>query len=250
MKLVVKHADFAIYVTQKFLQERYPCVNRSVGVSNVVIKNVSEDVLNRRLDKIKNMDVRKISLMTTAGVDLHSKGQEYVVKAMRLLKDKGITCTYYLAGDGDKSYLMNFAKQVGVDNQLVFLGRLSLDRVFENIDEIDIYIQPSLQEGLPRALIEALSRSCPSLGARTAGIPELLDSECIFERKSPQSIATTIENIIKNNMEKYAKRNYIEGQKYLEYKLNRRRNEYFDYVEGSLNNTLVTKGCENIYDDE
>ncbi len=52
--------------------------------------------------------------------------------------------------------------------------------VFNWLETIDIYTQPSRQEGLPRALIEAMSRGLPAFGARTAGIPELLEKEFIF----------------------------------------------------------------------
>jgi len=48
------------------------------------------------------------------------------------------------------------------------------------LDEIDIYLQPSLAEGLPRSLIEALSRGCPIIASRCGGIPELLDDECLI----------------------------------------------------------------------
>lgn len=234
MKSVVKHADFALYVTQKFLQDRYPCPRESVGVSNVVIKSVDQDVLARRLEKIAHMDRKNISIMTTAGVSLHSKGQEYVVAAMGALKAKGILCTYYLAGDGDPEYLRGFARKAGVEDQLVFLGRIPLKEVYEFLDKMDLYIQPSLQEGLPRALIEAMSRSCPCLGARTAGIPELLDPECIVERKSPGSIAAAIEVLLESDLGKYARNNHEYSKRYLEENLNNRRNLYFRRVEAGV----------------
>jgi glycosyltransferase involved in cell wall biosynthesis len=52
--------------------------------------------------------------------------------------------------------------------------------VFDWLDAIDIYVQPSRQEGLPRALIEAMSRGLPAFGARTGGIPELIDEKFLF----------------------------------------------------------------------
>ena len=58
--------------------------------------------------------------------------------------------------------------------------------MFELLDECDIYLQPSLQEGLPRSVIEAMSRGCACIGAATAGIPELLESEYVVKRKSVQ----------------------------------------------------------------
>ncbi len=47
-------------------------------------------------------------------------------------------------------------------------------QVLDWLGAVDVYLQPSLQEGLPRALIEAMSQGCPALGAAAGGIVELL----------------------------------------------------------------------------
>nr|WP_305146428.1 glycosyltransferase family 4 protein [Holdemania filiformis] len=173
--------------------------------------------------------------MTSANVDLLSKGQEYVVKAINLLKQKGIRITYFLAGSGDQKYLLEIAKKYGVDDCLVFLGKLTLEEIFERIDNnIDIYIQPSLQEGLPRAVIEAMSRACPCLGARTAGIPELLDDDCIFKPKSAIDIAETIQKVCKNGLTEYAIRNFNKSKEFVEEVLNVRRNRYFNMIKAEI----------------
>ncbi|MCI9074231.1 MAG: glycosyltransferase [Dorea sp.] len=223
-------ADFAIYVTEKFLQSKYPCKNPTINASNVVIKDINQKILAGRLEKIKRMDINNISMMTSACVAQHSKGQEYVIKAIGLLKKKGINVTYYLAGEGSQKYLRQFAQKAGVEEQIIFMGRLAIERIFEKLDEIDIYIQPSLQEGLPRAVIEALSRACPVMGARTAGIPELMDDECVFERASAESIAKTAMVILKNGLEGYAKRNFEHSKLFLNDTLNKRRNEFYKQI--------------------
>ena len=66
MKTVVKHADFALYVTNEFLQKRYPCDQLSVSASNVLLKEVSDDVLKQRLKRISCMDKKHLTIMTTA----------------------------------------------------------------------------------------------------------------------------------------------------------------------------------------
>lgn len=240
MKNCTWDADFAIYVTEKYLQNKYPCRNASINASNVVITDINPDILTRRLERIKNMDTQNISMMTSANIDQHSKGQEYVVKAIRLLKEKGINVTYYLAGAGNKSYLLKFAQQAGVIDNLVFLGRLTIEQIFERLDQIDIYIQPSLQEGLPRSVIEAMSRACPVLGARTAGIPELMDDECVFERCSENSIAKAVETVLNNGLTGYAKRNFEHSKAYYNDALNDRRNRYYDMIKKKVNEKSLT----------
>lgn len=235
VKRVVWNADFALYVTNEYLQKKYPCKNESVGVSNVLIKSVDDSVLEERLKKIAARSKNEIKLMTSAAVDVKYKGQEYVIRAIPLINKAGYTVKYYLAGGGSQDYLRSVAEKCGVSEQVVFLGRLSLDEVIKKLDEIDIYIQPSLQEGLPRSVIEAMSRACPAIGARTAGIPELIPNECVVRRKSPTDIANTVLSICgEEKLAELAQINFEKSKDYLDFVLSARREEYFSCILKSI----------------
>lgn len=235
MKKYVKNADYAIYVTEQYLQNRYPCLNKNINASNVMIEKLDENVLNRRINKIENMDKNNIKIMTTADVDVISKGHRFVISAMKELKEKQINITYYLAGAGDQSIILKQAKKLGVDDSIVFLGRLSMEDVFKYLDFIDIYVHPSLQEGLPRAIIEAMSRACPCIGANTAGIPELLDESCVFNKASSKAIVVSITTILNSDMKKMALNNFNHCSNYLNEKICKKRNGYFEYIKEDLN---------------
>ena len=231
MKNVVKDSNYALYVTDEFLQKRYPCKCRSTSASNVRLTASDDEILNKRLARIEAFDENNIKIMTSASVDVIHKGHKYVIKAMGKLKKQGINVTYYAVGSGDRSRLMNIAKKCGVLEQMVFMGFCTHDVVFEQLDNIDIYIQPSLQEGLPRAMIEALSRGCPALGAKTAGIPELVNPECVFKRKSAAGIVNAIKRIsCKDKLLKSAKENFEKAKEYSDANLNKKRNSYYEYV--------------------
>lgn len=234
MKERTRNASYAIYVTEKYLQLRYPCTCPSIHASNVVLKNANPVVLLNRIDAIDNIDKNHIKIMTTADVDVISKGHRYVVEALKLLKDKGIIVDYYLVGAGNQENLMRLATKLGVEKQMFFKGRLGPSQVIECLDKIDIYVHPSLQEGLPRAVIEAMNRACPCLGARTAGIPELLDKECVFERKSAIDIVKSIEWMLESDIKKYAINNFEKSKAFLEDILDDRRNTFFKMIKGNL----------------
>ncbi len=235
-KKAVLNADYAVYVTKNYLQNKYPCKNKSINASNVFISQPNERILDLRLKRIGEMSLSNIKLVTTAAINVEAKGQQYVIEALPMLRKSGVNAKYVLIGSGDKARLMNLAEKYGVKDNVVFAGELSLDDVFNTIDRCDFYIQPSLQEGLPRSVIEAMSRACPSLGARTAGIPELIPEECIFERKSAKGIYDTIMALLsKPKLNELAKLNFEESKKYTNEVLEQRRNAYFDYVKESLN---------------
>ena len=238
MRKVTSKADYAVYVTKEYLQNRYPCKNESINASNVLIKSINEDVLQKRIERIKRMPINilELDVMTTASIDLLSKGQRFVVRAMGELKKEGIRINYHLVGGGNKEHLLNEAKKSNVADQLIFKGELILEEVYEELDKIDIYIQPSLQEGLPRAVIEAMSRACPCIGANTAGIPELLNKECITKCRSSHDIVRAIKEMLSNGLEKYAIENFENSKDYLEESLNLKRNSYFDTIKSRIKN--------------
>lgn len=245
MLLAVKrslwNADYALYVTEKFLQNRYPCKNKTVGVSDVVIDEISDEVRQKRNEKIARTDSCNITLMTSGAVNVWYKGQHFVIRAIPLLNQMGIRVKYYCVGQGDSGYLKKVAKKCGVEDQVVFTGAVSHDEVFRLLDNCDIYIQPSLQEGLPRALVEAMSRGCPAIGARTGGIPELLDETCIVKRKSVTNIAQTIKTMLDNGLKQYSEQSFLRAADFQEDKLDDKRDAYFKYVCDSVIETMGEK---------
>ena len=107
---------------------------------------------------------------------------------------------------------------------------MSHHKVFEWLDTIDIYVQPSNTEGLPRALIEAMSRGLPAFGSNVGGIPELLESQFIFSnrRKKVDEICNILLSFNKDTMKKQARRNYEEVKKYDKEIIEERRKRFFE----------------------
>lgn len=230
-KKILQEAPYVIYVTNQFLQKRYPTKGKQTNCSNVTLPKMDDTVLTKRIEKIKSSTSSEIVLGTTAAVDVRYKGQQYVIEALGKLKESGVTnYRYQLVGGGDTSYLKSMAKKYNVEEQVEFLGAKSHHKVFEWLDTIDIYIQPSRQEGLPRALIEAMSRGLPSVGAATGGIPELIDNKYIFSNTSNNinEIAYILTEMNAKDMEMQANNNYKEAKKYDETIIANRRAVFID----------------------
>ena len=227
-KVGVKNAILATYVTEKWLQKRYPTKSYSVNASNVYLDKFDREILNRRVEKIKkNSEERKIILGTIAAVNVKYKGQKYVIKAIAKLKNEGYDITYELVGGGDSSYLKRLAKKLGVSDNIIFKGVLLKSDVMNWLEKIDIYIQPSKQEGLPRALIEALSRAVPSLGSKTAGIPELIDEEFVFKRGNVDDIIKKLKKLLASDLLKVSQENFNKSKEFDLDFLNKKRNDFY-----------------------
>lgn len=235
-KKLVKNSPYVIYVTEQYLQKRYPTNGLNTNCSNVSLLEFDEMALENRMEFIKKR-TDKIILGTTAAVNVKFKGQQFVIEALSRLKKQGVTkYEYQLVGGGDNTYLKSIAEKYDVAEQVKFLGSLSHDKVFDWLDTIDLYVQPSRQEGLPRALIEAMSRGLPAFGARTAGIPELLDSKFIFSNtnRNITEICDILKRFNKETMLFQAKRNYKESKKYSKETIEKRRLKFFEEIARSV----------------
>ena len=155
------------------------------------------------------------------------------------MKKSGITnIEYQLIGGGTGAFLKETAKACGVEDQVKIIGQMPHDKVFEWLDSIDIYAQPSRQEGLPRSVIEAMSRALPCIGAKTAGIPELLSAECIFSNSKTEiaEICKILKELINSSdkMKTLAAENFYEAEKYARELLVERRTGFFNEYKRSL----------------
>jgi glycosyltransferase involved in cell wall biosynthesis len=228
MKNVLKRATHTIYVTSEFLQSRYPTDGKAIGCSDVVLKPLTDDVLEARLQKVKNRREKPLVVGTVAALNVPYKGQGDVIKAIGKLKAEGFRVEYKLVGQGDASHLKNLIKKYDIGDRIEIVGPLKHDEVFTFLDDIDVYIQPSRQEGLPRAMVEAMSRACLVMGANTAGIPELIEDKFVFEAGDTNRMNDIILGLESGIMINQAKRNFNEAKKYQASVLNRKRISFYD----------------------
>ena len=112
MRWCMRHAPYAVYVTNAFLQRRYPTRGISAAVSDVELAPADAAVLARRLEKIRTHS-GKLVLGTAAAVNVAFKGQRYVIEALARLKAAGRTdVEYRLAGGGDPTALRELAQRL------------------------------------------------------------------------------------------------------------------------------------------
>lgn len=230
MRKVMKKVPYAMYVTQEFLQKRYPCQGITIGCSNVTMPPLDKNVLSSRLEKIKTNDIKKLKLVTLAAVNVRYKGQYDVIKAISLLRKQGYDLQYYLLGGGDNTYLRGIAEKYGVARNVHFLGMRSHEEVFSILDEMDVYVQSSRTEGLPRAVVEAIGRALPAIGTRVGGIPELLSPACLYNPGDVRALAGIISGFTHEALESEARRNFAYAAEYARDVLDARRNAFLDHV--------------------
>jgi glycosyltransferase involved in cell wall biosynthesis len=232
MKKAVKNSVAAHYVTQFFLQKRYPMSKIEVFASNVVLHDVSDNVLQNKINYINRKDgIYKIGII--GNLSVHYKGYDTAFKALSLLKNAEVKFQFYLVGGGNPDYVNRLMQKYNLTKESIIVGALEAgEAIFNFLDELDIYIHPSRQEGLPRAVIEAMSRACPVIASNIAGIPELLPIEYMHRPKDYKSLFKKIYIVLKNKnqMVEMANQNYIRSKEYRIDILSKRLDKFYRQI--------------------
>lgn len=121
---------------------------------------------------------RKARKLLYAGRLAHEKGLPVLFDSLKLLKEEGYDYELTLVGDGGaRKYLEDLACETGISDRLIFAGFANQDEVRNYMLQSDIFILPSLAEGVPVSLMEAMSCGIPVLATYVGGIVELIESE-------------------------------------------------------------------------
>jgi len=180
VRRAVRLAPFVLYVSRIFLPRRYPTHGISACVSDVEIPFPNPVILSQRERRIHG--ARDPFILGLIGrLDNKTKGIQTAINALAEYKGKIPNFELRILGEGDPEQWQKLVRQHELENRVRFCGTVpSGQPVRDWLDDVDLYLQPSFQEGLPRALVEAMSRACPAIGSTAGGIPELLPPEYLF----------------------------------------------------------------------
>lgn len=177
MRSAIARAPAVRYVSERFLQRRYPTRGVSMACSDVEIEDYRPAVLQQRLDRIAGASESRapVRFGLMAPLQQGYKGIDVALAALSRARPQLPAFELHLLGQGDPLPWQRRAERLGIGAQLVIDGVLPAGAAVRQwLDALDIYLQPSRQEGLPRAVIEAMSRGCPVLASTAGGLPELL----------------------------------------------------------------------------
>lgn len=224
----VSRAPFSLYVTREFLQRRYPTHGHTVAISDVEVSAASDELRRQRLDRIRQGN-RPLVLGLIGSISTKIKGVHTALRALSTLAGQLGNFQFRILGPGDRRPWEKMAEDLGIGHHVRFDGVLpSGGAVLSWLDQVDLFLQPSFQEGLPRTIIEAMSRGCPIIASTTGGIPELLERDVLHAPGDWQKLAELIERMVADRarMEQQAIRNFTTAEDYTSEKLDLRRSEY------------------------
>jgi glycosyltransferase involved in cell wall biosynthesis len=178
MRLQCRYASASSYVTRKALQLQFPPGPGRPSFSYTTLDLPEQSLVGRPRSR-ESFRKQDLVLINVAMMQKHLKGQDLIIKAVAGLVRSGIRLQLWLVGDGDtRSYFESLAAELGVSEHVKFLGKVQAGaEVFALLDQADIFVLPSRQEGLPRVVIEAMARGLPCFASALPGNYELLEAQ-------------------------------------------------------------------------
>ena len=230
-KRTIKKAKNVTYVTNEYLQKKYPNKYNAISFSDVKI-DLDETAIDA--NKKKFLQARKYKLGLVGPLNVMYKGHKTAIKILSLLC-KDYDCELHFLGSGDFCMWKNYAKKYGVSEYLFQDDiRSSGEEMNEWYDIINILLIPSLTEGMPRVCIEAMARGIPIVSSNVGELEFLLNHKNTFSKKDYKGMAKRIKNLFTDKTEaiKDIDINYKKCYLFSNFALNEKRNDYYQKIIG------------------
>ena len=102
------------------------------------------------------------------------KGHAHFIRAARLIVEKEPAAKFLIVGDGPlRSELEICAKRLGIGDACLFVG--ARHDVYDLVAAMDVFVLPSVDEGIPMALLEAMALETPVVATAVGGVPEVVE---------------------------------------------------------------------------
>lgn len=186
--LACRRAEVVAYVTEAYLQRRYPPGTgaRVHAFSNVRLGSHRQAP---RKPKLPGLASSHIQLVTVGSLEQPYKRVDLLLEALAILRNQGWSLRLQVAGAGAQiGPLRELAERLGVAKQVCFRGTLDTAALQALLLESDLFVLCSDTEGMPRALIEAMAANLPCVSTAVGGVPELLPPDALCRANSVDSL--------------------------------------------------------------
>lgn len=149
--------------------------------------------LSRQAGKIFQTDI----IVGTVANFYPAKGLIHLIEAAEHFKNKG-NLTFFVLGDGqDRLILENLIEKRGLQKKVFLLGQVL--NAHKLLSAFDIFVLPSVKEGFPWAVLEAMAAKLPVIATKVGAIPEMIEdgkNGFIVEPGHPEQIVSKIQELL------------------------------------------------------
>lgn len=225
---VFQNAKTNIVVSKRLKQEiqnKFPNINNIHLIPNGV--DVSKFIFRE-----KKIDKKKPKLISIGNL-LDTKGFQYLIEALNILKNKGTHCKLTIIGEGkERKNLESMIAEFSLQEEVELVGYIPNNKIQQYFDLADIYVHPSLFESFGVVVIEAMASGKPVIVTKSGGpeyfVPDKFGIK--IDKANSQALASGIRNMT-DNYEFY------------------NQNEIRNFVEENFNYKNIAKKIYQVYED-
>jgi glycosyltransferase involved in cell wall biosynthesis len=206
-RMVLRYADRVMAVSEEIkinLMRNGLKDSRIEVVQNAVLINQNKEQCARnRQEKRRLLEIsRTETLIGYVGRLTEEKGVKYLIEAFALLNQQYDQAKLLIIGDGpQRKELQTLAGQARIGKKVIFAGFMT--DIDSWLPALDIFVLPSLTEGTPMALLEAMSHGIPVIASAVGGVPEVIASETngfLVPAGNPGQIMNAIRRVCENEI--------------------------------------------------
>ncbi len=167
------------------------------------------------------------------------KGYQYLVRSARRVVRLFPNVLFLILGDGNyREELEKMVEEMGLRDNFLFTGKV--EHPPDYLQVMDIFVHPSLSEGMPRAVMEAMGMGLPVVVSEVGGVPELVregEEGILVPPGNPSALSRAMVYLLRNPS--IAKRMGERGKKriYLKFRAERMVEEMESFYQEALSQT-------------
>lgn len=144
------------------------------------------------------------SSILTIGRFTFQKGYLFGLMAVKQLKDEGVKFSWKIIGDGpQREELIYHINALQLTDQVILVGSKTVSEILEFYNHTDIFLLPSVYEGIANVTLEAMSMELPVVSTRSGGMEEVIEHNkngLLCNVYDPSGMAHQLKSLI-NNLE-------------------------------------------------
>lgn len=203
------HYDLIVAEHQDIQNALYSWYNGIDG-KVIVVDNYTDQALLKKMSIECQIDKHNKTIICTCARFSKVKGIDLAISSAKILKDKGFDFIWYFVGDGPMRFeIENLIKEYNLESFVVLTGMQK--NPYPYIGQSDIFVQPSYEEALSIAMLEAQLLTIPVVSTKTTGGIAMIEDGIngFLSDIDSESLANTIEKLIIDNSLRLRIKNYL-----------------------------------------
>ena len=202
VKWNLRNADVVHAISQKLAQNaRRFGAKRVVVIPNGVNGSIFKSMDRKKLREQYGFSIDAKIVVSVARL-VPVKGLDYLIKAVSLLLQTDNKINLLIIGDGSqRAELEELISELKLDNRVRLMGTIPHEQIAGFLNQADVFVLPSLSEGLGIAIIEAMACGIPVIGTNVDGIPDIIkdnDNGVLVPPGDAEALAGAIDKLLQD----------------------------------------------------